>query len=54
MMDELTSFVQQNDVEIVALTLPKDNAIDVANILVENGLLKRSMKSSSIPIPSTI
>ena len=38
MMDELTSFVQENDVEIVALTLPKDKAIEVANILVENGV----------------
>ena len=38
MMDELTSFVQENDVEIVALTLPKDEAIEVANILVENGV----------------
>ena len=38
MMDELTSFVQENDVEIVALTLPKDKAVDVANILVENGV----------------
>jgi len=38
MMDELTSFVQENDVEIAALTLPKDKAIEVANILVENGV----------------
>ena len=38
MMDELTSFVKENDVEIAALTLPKDKAIEVANILVENGV----------------
>ena len=38
MMDELTSFVIENDVEIAALTLPKDKAIEVANILVENGV----------------
>ena len=38
MMDELTAFIRENDVEIVALTLPKDKAIDVANLLVENGV----------------
>jgi len=38
MMDELTSFLKENDVEIAALTLPKDKAIEVANILVENGV----------------
>ena len=38
MMDELTSFVKENDVEIAALTLPKDKAIDVANLLVDNGV----------------
>ena len=38
MLDELTTFVQENDVEIAALTLPKDRAIEVANILVENGV----------------
>jgi len=38
MMDELTSFVKENDVEIAALTLPKDKAIEVADILVENGV----------------
>lgn len=38
MMDELISFVKENDVEIAALTLPKDKAVDVANLLVENGV----------------
>lgn len=38
MMDELSEFVKNNDVEIAALTIPKDKAIEVANILVENGV----------------
>ena len=38
MMDELKSFVQQNDVEIAVLTIPKDKAIEVANMLVDNGV----------------
>ena len=38
MMDELKSFVQKNDVEIAVLTIPKEKAIEVANMLVENGV----------------
>ena len=38
MMDELKGFVQSNDVEIAALTIPKEKAIEVANLLVENGV----------------
>ena len=38
MMDELSEFVKNNDVEIAALTIPKDKAIEVANILVDNGV----------------
>lgn len=38
MMDELKSFVQDNDVEIAVLTIPKEKAIEVANMLVENGV----------------
>jgi redox-sensing transcriptional repressor len=38
MIDELPGFLQKNDVEIAALTLPKENAIDMAQILVENGI----------------
>ncbi len=38
MMDELKSFVQSNDVEIAALTIPKEKAIEVANLLVDNGV----------------
>lgn len=38
MMDELKSFVQKNDVEIAVLTIPKEKVIEVANMLVENGV----------------
>ncbi|MCF2554939.1 redox-sensing transcriptional repressor Rex [Faecalicatena contorta] len=38
MMDELSEFVKNNDVEIAALTIPKDKAIEVANVLVDNGV----------------
>lgn len=38
MMDELQSFVQNNDIEIAVLTIPKEKAIEVANMLVENGV----------------
>ncbi|MEZ3434141.1 MAG: redox-sensing transcriptional repressor Rex [Lachnospiraceae bacterium] len=38
MMDELKEFVTNNNVEIAALTIPKDMAIEVANMLVDNGV----------------
>ena len=38
MMDELKSFVQKNDVEIAVLTFAIEKAIEVANMLVENGV----------------
>ncbi len=38
MMDELKSFIQNNDVEIAVLTIPKEKAIEVANLLVDNGV----------------
>lgn len=38
MMDELKEFIQNNDVEIGALTIPKEKAIEVANLLVDNGV----------------
>lgn len=38
MMDELKDFVENNRVEIGVLTIPKDKAIEVANLLVENGV----------------
>lgn len=38
MMDELKDFVRNHNVEIAALTIPKDTAIEVANLLVDNGV----------------
>ena len=38
MMDELRSFVANNEVDIVALTIPKDKAVEVADMLVEIGV----------------
>lgn len=38
MMDELKQFVKTHDIEIAALTIPKTNAKEVANILVRNGI----------------
>ncbi|MDD7770006.1 redox-sensing transcriptional repressor Rex [Suipraeoptans intestinalis] len=38
MMDEINSFVKNNEVEIAVLTIPKDKALEVADRLVENGV----------------
>lgn len=38
MMDELRTFVEENNVDIAALTIPKDRAIEVADMLVENNV----------------
>lgn len=38
MMDELKDFVNHNDIEIAALTIPKSKAVEVADVLVENGI----------------
>jgi len=38
MIDELSDFIHNNDIEIAALTLPKTKAPEVANILVANGI----------------
>lgn len=38
MMDELPQYLKGNDVQIAALTLPKNNAEETANLLVENGI----------------
>lgn len=38
MMDELSVFIKQNDIEIAALTIPKSKAIEVADLLVEHGI----------------
>ena len=38
MMDELVDFLQNNDIEIAALTIPRSKAVEVSEILVENGI----------------
>ena len=38
MVDELEDLLKNNDIEIAALTLPKSKAIEVADILVDNGV----------------
>ena len=38
MMDEMVDFLQHNDIEIAALTIPKSKAVEVADVLVENGI----------------
>ena len=38
-IEELPEFLQTNDVDIAALTLPKTSAREVAKVLVDNGIL---------------
>ena len=38
MMDDQKTFVQNNEIDIAVLTIPKEKAIEVANMLVENGV----------------
>ena len=38
MMDELVEFLANNEIEIAALTITKSKAVEVADILVENGI----------------
>lgn len=38
MMDELQSFLQKSDIEIGVLAIPKAKAVEVANLLVDNGV----------------
>ena len=38
MMDELKSFIAENNVEIAVLTIPKTNAGDVADMLADTGI----------------
>lgn len=37
-IEELESFLKQNDVDIAVLTIPKTSAVDIVDILVENGI----------------
>ena len=38
LLDELEGYLQENDIEIAALTLPKSKAEEVADVLVANGI----------------
>jgi redox-sensing transcriptional repressor len=38
MVEELPEYLKENDVQIAALTLPKNQARDMADLLVENGV----------------
>ena len=38
MLDELEGYLQENDIEIAALTLPKSKAEEVEDVLVANGI----------------
>lgn len=38
MIDQLDSFLKDHHIEIVALTIPKDSAVDIATIAVDNGI----------------
>ena len=38
MLNELEGYLQENDIEIAALTLPKSKAEEVADVLVANGI----------------
>ena len=37
-LDELESFVRDNDIDIAVLTIPKNSAIEVADKLAQNGI----------------
>ncbi|MEG0109032.1 MAG: redox-sensing transcriptional repressor Rex, partial [Lachnospiraceae bacterium] len=38
MMDELTSFIGNNNIEIAVLTIPKGRAVEVARMIVDSGI----------------
>ena len=38
MMSELPEFLQKEDVQIAALTVPKSSAAEIAELLVQNGI----------------
>lgn len=38
MLDELSGYLQNNKVEMAALTVPRESALEVADVLVDNGV----------------
>ena len=49
MVDELEDFLKNNDIEIAAPTLPKSKAIEVADILVDNGERNLNLHIQTFP-----
>lgn len=37
-MEELEGFVRENDIDIAVLTIPKNSAVDIVDVLVSNGI----------------
>ena len=37
-MDKVEAFVKENDIDIAVLTIPKTSAVEVAEVLVNNGI----------------
>ena len=37
-MEELEHFVRENDIDIAVLTIPKNSAVNIVDVLVENGI----------------
>ncbi len=37
-IDGLEEFLQENDIDIAVLTIPKTSAVDIVNVLVDNGI----------------
>lgn len=37
-MEELERFVRENDIDIAVLTIPKNSAVNIVDVLVENGI----------------
>jgi len=37
-MEELEHFVRENDIDIAVLTIPKNSAVNIVDVLVDNGI----------------
>lgn len=55
MLDELEGYLQENDIEIAALTLPKSKAEEVADVLVANGIKAiRNFAHTDLTLPKDV
>ena len=50
MISDLPFFLKENNVEIAILTLPKNKAIDMADILIENGI--KAIRTNKLEQPA--